>query len=88
MAVSKELALRFPLAAGLFAIAACLASSAAGAGVVILFEHQNTDANFQGTCRIFGPGDCLRLPGDVANRISSGRHVQQQDLPPRPKGQR
>jgi hypothetical protein len=47
-----------------------------------------TDANFQGTCRTFGPGDYPRLPGEVANRISSGRRVQRQDLPGRPQGQR
>ena len=44
-----------------------------------------TDANFQGTCRTFGPGQYPRLPGDIANRISSGKRVQQSDLyvPPR-----
>lgn len=47
-----------------------------------------TDANFQGACRTFGPGQYPRLPGDIANRISSGRRIQQQDLPVRPYGQR
>lgn len=47
-----------------------------------------TDANFQGTCRTFGPGEYPRLPGDVANRISSGRRIQRQDLPSRQPGQR
>ena len=35
-----------------------------------------TDANFQGRCRTFGPGDYPRLPGDIANRISSARRVE------------
>jgi len=47
-----------------------------------------TDANFQGNCRTFGPGEYPSLPGDIANRISSGRRIQQQDLPVRPYGQR
>ena len=47
-----------------------------------------TDANLQGTCRTFAPGEYPRLPGEIANRISSGRRVQQQDLPARPYGQR
>lgn len=47
-----------------------------------------TDANFQGTCRTFGPGEYPRLPGDIANRISSGKRIQQQDMPVRPYGQR
>ena len=47
-----------------------------------------TEANFQGTCRTFGPGEYPRLPGDLANRISSGRRLSDQDLPARPYGQR
>jgi len=47
-----------------------------------------TDANFQGTCRTFGPGNYPSLPGDITNRISSGRRVRQEDLPVRPYGQR
>lgn len=47
-----------------------------------------TEANFQGTCRTFGPGEYPRLPGDLANRISSGRRLREQDLPVRPYGQR
>jgi hypothetical protein len=34
-----------------------------------------TDANFQGECRTFGPGDYPSLPGDINNRISSGRRI-------------
>jgi hypothetical protein len=34
-----------------------------------------TDANFQGECRTFGPGDYPTLPWDLNNRISSGRRV-------------
>jgi beta/gamma crystallin len=45
-----------------------------------------TDANFQGTCRTFGPGEYARLPGDITNRISSGRRVQ--DLYNKPARQR
>ncbi|HUH95380.1 MAG TPA: beta/gamma crystallin family protein [Casimicrobiaceae bacterium] len=36
-----------------------------------------TDANFRGRCRTLGPGDYARLPGDIANRISSARRVEQ-----------
>jgi hypothetical protein len=34
-----------------------------------------TDANFQGECRTFGPGDYPTLPWDLNNRISSGRRI-------------
>jgi len=43
-----------------------------------------TDANFQGTCRTFGPGEYPQLPGDLTNRISSGRRLREEDLPARP----
>jgi len=45
-----------------------------------------TDANFQGTCRTFGPGRYPQLPGDIANRISSGKRIEQRDvyIPPAP----
>ena len=36
-----------------------------------------TDANFQGTCRTFGPGEYARLPFDVNYRISSGRRIHE-----------
>jgi len=34
-----------------------------------------SDANFQGECRTFGPGDYPTLPWDLNNRISSGRRI-------------
>ena len=34
-----------------------------------------SDANFEGQCRTFGPGDYPQLPGALQNRISSGRRV-------------
>jgi hypothetical protein len=34
-----------------------------------------SDANFQGECRTFGPGDYPTLPRGLDNRISSGRRV-------------
>lgn len=36
-----------------------------------------SDANFNGDCRTFGPGDYPSLPGGLSNRISSGRRVNQ-----------
>lgn len=34
-----------------------------------------SDANFEGDCRTFGPGDYPELPGDLNRRISSGRRI-------------
>jgi len=34
-----------------------------------------SDANFQGECRTFGPGDYPTLPSGLNNRVSSGRRV-------------
>ena len=34
-----------------------------------------SDANFQGECRTFGPGDYPALPYELNNRISSGRRI-------------
>ena len=34
-----------------------------------------SDANFQGECRTFGPGDYATLPWELSNRISSGRRI-------------
>lgn len=34
-----------------------------------------SDADFQGACRTFGPGSYPNLPGDLDNRLSSGRRV-------------
>jgi len=34
-----------------------------------------SDANFQGECRTFGPGDYPTLPSGLSNRISSGRRI-------------
>jgi len=34
-----------------------------------------SDANFEGDCRTFGPGDYPNLPGDLSRRISSGRMI-------------
>ena len=34
-----------------------------------------SDANFQGECRTFGPGEYPYLPPDLDNRISSGRRI-------------
>jgi hypothetical protein len=34
-----------------------------------------SDANFQGECRTFGPGEYPRLPPELGDRISSGRRV-------------
>ena len=36
-----------------------------------------SDADFRGRCRTLGPGDYARLPGDIANRISSARRVEE-----------
>lgn len=36
-----------------------------------------SDANFEGDCRTFGPGDYPDLPGDLNRRISSGRQVSE-----------
>ena len=37
-----------------------------------------SDANFEGRCMTFGPGEYPNLPGQLANRISSGRRVSSQ----------
>ena len=45
-----------------------------------------TDANFEGECETFGPGDYPNLPGRMTNRISSGRKVNNEypySQPPR-----
>ena len=34
-----------------------------------------SDANFEGECRTFGPGDYATLPPDLQNRISSARRI-------------
>ena len=34
-----------------------------------------SDANFEGDCRTFGPGEYPNLPGDLNHRISSGRRI-------------
>jgi hypothetical protein len=34
-----------------------------------------SDANFEGECRTFGPGEYPRLPSELDNRISSGRRI-------------
>ncbi len=34
-----------------------------------------SDANFEGQCQTFGPGDYAELPGSLQNRISSGRRI-------------
>jgi hypothetical protein len=34
-----------------------------------------SDANFEGDCRTFGPGNYAQLPGDLNKRISSGRQI-------------
>lgn len=34
-----------------------------------------SDANFEGDCRTFGPGDYANLPGELSERISSGRMI-------------
>lgn len=34
-----------------------------------------SDANFQGECRTFGPGEYAQLPPELGDRISSGRRV-------------
>ncbi|TMH29496.1 MAG: hypothetical protein E6H66_20010 [Betaproteobacteria bacterium] len=34
-----------------------------------------SDANFEGDCRTFGPGEYPQLPGDLNRRISSGRRI-------------
>jgi beta/gamma crystallin len=34
-----------------------------------------SDANFEGDCRTFGPGDYPDLPGELNRRISSGRMI-------------
>ena len=36
-----------------------------------------SDADFQGTCRTFGPGEYRRLPRGLDNRISSGRRISE-----------
>jgi hypothetical protein len=37
-----------------------------------------SDANFEGQCQTFGPGDYPQLPRALNNRISSGRRISQQ----------
>lgn len=37
-----------------------------------------SDANFEGECRTFGPGDYPVLPPDLQNRISSARRISNQ----------
>jgi Beta/Gamma crystallin len=37
-----------------------------------------SDANFEGDCRTFGPGDYPNLPSDLNRRISSGRRIADQ----------
>ncbi len=34
-----------------------------------------SDANFEGDCKTFGPGEYPRLPFDLDNKISSGRRI-------------
>jgi hypothetical protein len=34
-----------------------------------------SDANFEGDCRTFGPGDYPNLPFDLERKISSGRRI-------------
>ncbi|HVR93570.1 MAG TPA: beta/gamma crystallin-related protein, partial [Casimicrobiaceae bacterium] len=34
-----------------------------------------SDANFEGDCRTFGPGDYPNLPFDLDRKISSGRRI-------------
>ena len=34
-----------------------------------------SDANFEGECLTFGPGDYPNLPGELNRRISSGRMI-------------
>jgi hypothetical protein len=36
-----------------------------------------SDADFQGECRTFGPGDYRRLPRALDNKISSGRRISE-----------
>ena len=36
-----------------------------------------SDADFQGTCRTFGPGEYRRLPRGLDNKISSGRRISE-----------
>ncbi len=36
-----------------------------------------SDADFQGQCRTFGPGDYRRLPRALDNKISSGRRISE-----------
>lgn len=43
-----------------------------------------SDADFQGTCRTFGPGDYPRLAPGLDNRVSSGRRISS-DYPYRGK---
>jgi hypothetical protein len=37
-----------------------------------------SDADFQDTCRTFGPGSHASLPGALNNRPSSGRRITEQ----------
>jgi hypothetical protein len=37
-----------------------------------------SDANFEGRCQTFGPGDYAELPRALNNRISSGRRISEQ----------
>ncbi len=37
-----------------------------------------SDANFEGECRTFGPGDYPSLPPELSNRISSARRISTQ----------
>jgi hypothetical protein len=34
-----------------------------------------SDANFEGQCMTFGPGEYAELPHSLSNRISSGRRI-------------
>lgn len=36
-----------------------------------------SDADFQGSCRTFGPGSYASLPGALNNRLSSGRRISE-----------
>jgi len=37
-----------------------------------------SDANFEGQCQTFGPGDYPELPPGLSNRVSSGRRISNQ----------
>ena len=69
------------LAVGLTALAAAGAANAQ----IMLYENENfsgrnywifcSDANFQGNCHTYGPGDYPNLPSGQSHAISSGRRV-------------